>query len=207
MRRAMGISTHTGWAACVVVSGSPREPEIVVNEVIEILGDAERFCFHRAAQMDRAEARKWIPRVKAKAIENARRALAPIAGSGVEICAIVGNDRVAGELDEILAAHPRIHTAEGCFFRDVFREACPVPVRLVAPASLDPSTVGKIASPPWGRDQKLAALAAWSLLMAPPGGALHLEQPCAGAVAASSSGRSSPSRRFSSPRGSRSTRS
>ncbi|MFL5249282.1 MAG: hypothetical protein ACJ79V_15805, partial [Myxococcales bacterium] len=64
----------------------------------------------------------------------------------------------------ILAAHPRIHTAEGCFYRDVFREACPVRVLLVPPSSLDAATIGKIARPPWGRDQKLAALAAWAVL-------------------------------------------
>ncbi|MFL5378067.1 MAG: hypothetical protein ACJ787_09135 [Myxococcales bacterium] len=164
MRRALGMSLHTGWAACVVVAGSARDPEIVANQVIEILGDAERFCFHRAAEMNRADARKWIPRLKAKAIDNARRALAPLLAPDVEVCAIVAKDRDPGDLDEILAAHPRIHTAEGCFYRDVFRDACPVPVLLVAPSSLDASTIGKIARPPWGRDQKLAALAAWAVL-------------------------------------------
>jgi hypothetical protein len=39
-----------------------------------------------------------------------------------------------------------------------------VPVTIVPPASLDISRVGKLAGPPWGKDQKLAALAAWSLL-------------------------------------------
>jgi hypothetical protein len=37
----MGISIHTGWAACVVVSGSLREPQIHANEVIEILRDPD----------------------------------------------------------------------------------------------------------------------------------------------------------------------
>ena len=164
MQRAMGISIHTGWAACVVVGGSPRKPEIVANEVVEILGDAERFCFHRAAEMERGAARKWIASVRAKAIANAKQALAPLVASDVAACAIVAKDRDPGDLDQILAAHARIHSAEGCFFRDVFREACTVPVHLVPPASLDPSSVGKIAPPPWGKDQRLAALAAWSVM-------------------------------------------
>jgi hypothetical protein len=63
-----------------------------------------------------------------------------------------------------LAAHPRIHTAEGCFYRDVLAEACPIPVRIVPPKTLDDSKVGKIAPAPWGRDQRLAALAAWAVL-------------------------------------------
>jgi hypothetical protein len=62
------------------------------------------------------------------------------------------------------ATHPRIHTAEGCFFRDVLAEACPIPVRIVPPKTLDDSKVGKIAPAPWGRDQRLAALAAWAVL-------------------------------------------
>jgi hypothetical protein len=164
MQRAMGISIHTGWGACVVVGGSLANPEIVANEVIDILDDSERFCFHMAAEMKPAEAEKWIASTRTKALANARRALAPFVAKDVSVCALVAKEGDAGELDKILAAHPRIHTAEGCFYRDVLREACPVPVKLVPPKSLDHTKVGKLAPPPWGRDQKLAALAAWSVL-------------------------------------------
>lgn len=58
------------------------------------------------------------------------------------------------------AAKPRA----GHFYRDVLRDACTVPVQLVAPRSLDAGSVGKLAGPPWGKDQKLAALAAWAAL-------------------------------------------
>lgn len=90
MRHTLGISPHTGWAACVVVGGSLARPEIVANE--------------------------------------------------------------PASFDEVLASHPRIHTAEGHFYRDVLRDACPVPVHIVAPSSLDASQVGK------------PALAAWSVM-------------------------------------------
>jgi len=160
----MGISVHTGWAACVVVGGSLAKPEIVANSVIEILGDSERFCFHIAAEMKRAAAEKWIVDARGKAITNARRALSPLVAQNVNACAIVAKDGEAGDLDQVLASHPRIHTAEGCFYRDVLRDACTIPVRVVSPSSLDPSKVGKLAAPPWGRDQKLAALAAWAVM-------------------------------------------
>jgi hypothetical protein len=163
-RRAIGISMHTGWGACVVVGGSLERPEIVANEVIEILGDSERFCFHMAAEMERTAAEKWIAHVRGKAIANAKQALEPLISKEVSVCAIVAKGGDAGELDEILASHPRIHTAEGSFYRDVLRDACPIPVQLVRPSSLDPSKVGKLTSPPWGRDQKLAALAAWTVM-------------------------------------------
>jgi hypothetical protein len=164
LSQAIGISVHTGWAACVVVGGSPARPVIAANEVIEILGDAERFCFHMAAEMKRSAAERWIADARQKALANAKRALAPLVATGVSACAIVAKGGDAGSLDAVLAAHPRIHTAEGCFYRDVLRDACPVPVRIVAPSSLDPSKVGKLAPPPWGKDQKLAALAAWKVL-------------------------------------------
>jgi hypothetical protein len=155
---------HTGWGACVVVSGTLRRPEIVANEVIELLGDSERFCFHLAAEMKRDAARDWIDRVRQKAIANARRALAPLLTQAVSACAIVAKEGNLGDLHHVLASHSRIHMAEGCFYRDILRDACSVPARVVPPSSLDPSKVGKIAAPPWGRDQKLAALAAWTLL-------------------------------------------
>jgi hypothetical protein len=162
--RAIGIAVHTGWAACVVVAGSPAKPEIVANEVIRILDDSERFCFHMAAKMPRDSAREWIADLRTKAIANAGRALQPLVIDGVAVCAIVGNEGDAGDLDAVLASHARIHKAEGCFYRDVLRAACPTPVHLVAPSRLDVSAVGKLASPPWGKDQKLAALAAWDVM-------------------------------------------
>jgi hypothetical protein len=71
MQRAIGISVHTGWGACVVVGGSLSQPEIVGNEVIKLLDDAERFCFHRAAEMKPAAAEEWLARVRAKALDPA----------------------------------------------------------------------------------------------------------------------------------------
>jgi hypothetical protein len=47
-------------------------------------------------------------------------------------------------VDKVLASHPRIHTAEGYFYRDVVRDACPFPVKVIPPASLDPSKLGKL---------------------------------------------------------------
>jgi hypothetical protein len=164
VKQAIGISVHTGWGACVVVSGSLAKPEIVANVVVDVLDDSERFCFHMAAEMKRSEVEKWILGLKKKALANARRALAPLVGKTVSAGAIVAKPGDAGELDQVLASHPRLHTAEGCFYRDIFKEACAVPVQIVTPSSLDPSKVGKLAGPPWAKDQKLAALAAWKVL-------------------------------------------
>lgn len=162
--RALGISVHTGWAACVVASGTAAQPEIFANQIIHVLDDAERFCFHMAADMQREAAAAWLAQVRTKAAANAKRALAPLLTPDVKACAIVAKNGDPGDLDAILASHPRLHTAEGCFYRDVLREACVAAcadrVRIVPPATLDASKVRKLAPPPWGKDQKLALLAA-----------------------------------------------
>jgi hypothetical protein len=108
---ALGISVHTGWGACVVVAGSLAKPEIVASQLVALLPDSERFCFHMAAEMTRAAAEKWIASVRKKALANAKRALAPLLTSDVKVCAIVAKPGDPGELDQILAAHPRLHTA------------------------------------------------------------------------------------------------
>jgi hypothetical protein len=59
---AIGISVHTGWGACVIVGGSLRKPEIIGNSVIELLDGTERFCYHRAAEMEAASVHDWLRR-------------------------------------------------------------------------------------------------------------------------------------------------
>lgn len=158
---AIGITVHTGWGACVVVSGSLREPEIIGNTVIELLEGTERFCYHRAAEMKAASVPEWLARVRAKALAQARTKLGLLLTPNVLVGAIVARDGVLPDPDTALATHMRIHLAEGLFYRDVFRDACQIPCRITPPASLDMAAVGRIDTKPWSRDQKLAALAAW----------------------------------------------
>ena len=160
MQCAIGISVHTGWGACVVVAGSLPKPEIVGNKVIELLDDSERFCYHRAAAMKPVLVQKWLTHIRAKALARARSELLPLMQS-VGVGAIVAKDGILPDLEAALATHMRIHSAEGFFYRDVFREACQIPCRIIPPASLNITVVGKLTARPWGRDQKLAALAAW----------------------------------------------
>ena len=161
---AIGISVHTGWGACVVVGGSPRDPQIIGNTVIELLEDKERFCYHHAAGMKAASVPEWLEQVRARALAQARNALTPLLTPTVRVGAIVAKHGALPDPDAALATHMRIHLAEGLFYRDIFREACRIPCRITPPASLDITAVGRIATKPWSRDQKLAALAAWHAL-------------------------------------------
>jgi len=187
---AIGLSVHTGWAACCVVSGDLRTPEILAREIIQMLGDQDRFVFHLAAKLKPADAEHGVRRVREDAVRAAKSALDLLAGRmraqgrSIERCAIVARQGAMPPLEEVLKAHPRIHTAEGVFFRDVVRDAAEshrLPTQVFPPKDLDalaakaltiPSAqlanlldrAGKGLGPPWGKDQRMASLAAWTAL-------------------------------------------
>jgi hypothetical protein len=161
---AIGITVHTGWGACVVVGGTLRKPEIIGNTVIELLEGAQRFCYHRGAEMQAAAVPEWLARVRAQALAQARSKLVQLLTPNVRIGAIVARDGDLPDPDTALATHMQIHLAEGLFYRDVFRDACQIPCRIMPPASLDITAVGRLDTKPWSRDQKLAALAAWQAM-------------------------------------------
>lgn len=186
---ALGLSVHTGWAACVVALGDVRAPRISGREEIELLGDAERFVYHRAAEA-RATAERALAHARRSATERATAALGLIVdrararGEEITACAIVAKEGEVLALDDVLVAHPRIHTAEGHFYRDVLRDAAAatgLPTRILSPRALDAQAAramdvalidlpallveaGRAVGRPWAKDQKAASLAAWTLL-------------------------------------------
>jgi hypothetical protein len=173
MRAALGISVHTGWAACVVAGGSIENPRIELRERIELLGDAERFVFHRAEQMPLKEAEAFVKRVERLARAAATRTLKQFAsGRKLAGCAIVAGAAAMPPLERIVASHPMMHTAEGLFFRDALRagaEAAGLAVEIVPAKRLDAkdprlTDVGRAVGKPWNADVKLATLAAWAVL-------------------------------------------
>jgi hypothetical protein len=122
-----------------------------------------------------------VARAREQAVERATAAVAGVvehlraAGHEAVACAVVASvTPMPGSLEEIVSAHPRIHTAEGCFYRDVLlraAEANRLPSRIVPPRSLDLdgkalllADAGRAVGKPWAKDQKLAALAAWTVL-------------------------------------------
>lgn len=164
MRHAIGITVHTGWGACIVVRGSRREPLIIDNRVIGLLEAGDRFCYHRAATMKSDLAQKWLAHVRVKALAQARSALSTLLDGRVRVGAIVAKEGTFADLDTALSSHLRIHSAEGYFYRDIFRDAIQIPCTIIPPDSLDIATIGKPATRPWRRDQKLAALTAWQVM-------------------------------------------
>lgn len=150
--------------------------------------------YHAAENLKPDEARTVVKRgIKAArqiAVREMRAELRRAREAGHEVAAcgvLVGEPMPDWTTDEILAVHFRMHKAEGVLFRDVLvraADACKVRVIEIQEKLLTEhagkalamssdalmkkvATLGKCVGPPWGKDQKEAALAAMIALEGP----------------------------------------
>jgi hypothetical protein len=195
----LAFAPHSGWAAVVVIDGSPAEPQVLLRNRVDMADphlQGSKQPYHEIEGLPLLEAAKRLERfrstAKVMACEAIRALLESIGRSERE-------PRVAGILDSsgrqgdtlaaTLASHALIHTADGNHFREALEGGCRqfgISVTRVRQADL----VGRAASvlrkpaakleatiqalgreigPPWGADQKSAALLAWLLLAAARG--------------------------------------
>jgi hypothetical protein len=186
MRVAFGMKAHSGWAALVVV-GKRRGGLVVVDRRrIELVEEAwAKQPYHAAEDLKPDAARDLVERgveaARRIAVREMRAAVKRERENEVAACAVLVADPMPDwSTDEILAVHFRMHKAEGVLFRDALvRAAKACGLRLVAvpeklltkhaervlgtPVSALVKTItalGKSVGPPWGKDQKDAALAA-----------------------------------------------
>ena len=143
--------------------------------------------YHAAERLNAGDARDLVRRglVTARriAVREMRTAVkrARQAGHEVAVCAVLVVDPMPDwTVDEVLAVHFRMHKAEGVLFRDALARAagaCGLRFLGIHEKQLDEhaeralatsvnslrktiASLGKSVGPPWGRDQKDAALAA-----------------------------------------------
>lgn len=184
MRVAFGLKTHSGWAALVVVGMQGSAFRLLERRRIALVGEDEAWAcqpYHAAENLPRARAREIVNRGVEAACRGALRemraaaAQAKAQGHRVVACAVlVPEPMPAWSIEEILAVHFRMHKAEGVLFPDALCRAareCGMAVVEVREKHLQPgawsatlAALGKKAGPPWGRDQKSAALAALTAL-------------------------------------------
>jgi hypothetical protein len=153
--------------------------------------------YHAAEGLDPDDARDVVARAIASARRHAEREVAAAAerareaGHEIAACAVLMGDALpAWSVAEVLAVHFRMHKAEDVLFREALAAAAGraglrlVPLREKdlpalasralgkAPAALARAVaaLGREVGPPWGRDQKDAALAAWVGLAGAPRG-------------------------------------
>jgi hypothetical protein len=150
-------------------------------------GQRAKQPYHASERLAPEAARDVVKRAVASARRIAgrqvRNAVDELRAAGHEVAAfalLTGDPMPEWSVEEILAVHFRMHRAEGALFRDALAagvDACGVKLVAVlekqlparAKAAFGPGTdrvvariaaLRKSAGPPWGKDQKDAALAA-----------------------------------------------
>jgi len=189
---ALGVRSHSGWAAYVLLSGNPKQPDIMARGRMQLCDPGipgSKQPFHEAEPMAFSQAEKFIARCTASSANLADKALAEIAPQArvTACCVLTASGRPLPGLRGILASHSIIHAAEGEFYRDAIAHACErakIPIRRVRerdmeaeiqnlpvpPAAAKARLVefGKRLGAPWTADEKLSALGAWLMLASLP---------------------------------------
>jgi hypothetical protein len=179
---ALGLKSHSGWAALVAGDGSRSVIERRRIELVEPENTAwAKQPYHAAEKLAPEAARQLIGRGVAAAqrmcLQQMQAICARLTKGGylIQGCGIVGNENMPDwSVEQILAVHMRMHKAEGVLFPAALKQAavaCGLSVRVTAEADLDNRAaqellqLGKSIGPPWGKDQKSAALAALRMLL------------------------------------------
>ena len=196
MKVAFGMKAHSGWVALVVAGICDADFTVVDRRRIELVEhEWAKQPYHAAEDMEAGAARDVVERgIEAARRIAVREMHAAVKReqerkNEVTACAVlVANAMPDWSIEEILAVHFRMHKAEGLLFRDALVRATKASgLRLVAiPEKLlmeraekalgspvsglvrKVATLGKFVGPPWGKDQKDAALAAMIALQGDP---------------------------------------
>ncbi|HTQ13950.1 MAG TPA: hypothetical protein VMH86_08735 [Rhizomicrobium sp.] len=191
-RAALGFRTHSGWAAAIVLTGTPKNPRIALRRRIELCDpsiEGSKQPFHHAEPMPFPKAKDFIARCAKSTDALARSSVAALvtASDGAApggACILAAAGRPLPDLRAILASHALIHTAEGEFYRDALARACgELNVKAGRLGERDAASwtasrlgipegelkarlveMGRALGPPWTADEKLATMGAWLVL-------------------------------------------
>jgi hypothetical protein len=188
---AVGFRAHSGWTALVALAVNKGSPFVLARErvhLVETFTYEFRQPYHTAEKLPAGEASAFVARMQAEARRLAFRAIGGLQTSlqaqGYELtrCSLIlASGRPLPSLNQILASHSLIHSADGELFREALLNAsgrCHLKTmatkekELLDSASqalhLKPSDLmrritdlGRSLGPPWSQDEKFASLAAW----------------------------------------------
>jgi len=191
---ALGFRAHSGWAALVVAAGPLEGPTVLDRRRIEITDPGipgSKQPYHAAQRLSLPRAEQYLGRCIEKTKLLARGRVSAVVdevrekGYAVVSAGILAaSGRPLTTLEATLASHALIHTAEGELFRNALIEACEqlkLAVTKVSERELYAraetqlglpfgelrrrvAELGRPLGPPWGQDQKHAALVAWLAL-------------------------------------------
>ena len=189
MQVAIGFKSHSGWAVAVVVGVDGTRLRLVDRRRVTLIepGDSPwaKAPYHAAEDLPAKEGDALVERARRSAASGSKRTVRELveamraASHDVAACAVLRPSKPLPPWTtrEILAVHFRMHQAEGAMFPAALERAVDASgVRLAsivektltgtaeraigrAPAALI-ADLGRGAGPPWGADQKNAALAA-----------------------------------------------
>jgi hypothetical protein len=190
----MGIAPHSGWAAVVTLCSTPEGPKVLLRSRVDLTDDRfpeSKQPYHAVEALAIDDAVQRLDRYRTHAEGMAYSALHDLGedlvgrGYGLKSVGILeSSGRKGSSLRSVLASHSLIHAADGDHFRNALATAAEriglavirVPARDLdaqAEARLHQplillrdivSEMGRQVGPPWGADQKKAALLAWLLL-------------------------------------------
>lgn len=141
MELAWGFKPHSGWAVAVLVSGSAAGPIVLDRRRVQLCPDElPRQVYHAAEGLPSARAARLVAQVDA-AVEATTAAVlaelvevAQVHGELVAI-AVVGEPRAMPDLEDALANHMMLHTAEGELYRGALDDGAAALGLPVVPAS------------------------------------------------------------------------
>jgi hypothetical protein len=191
-RAALGITVKSGWAAAVLLTGSPKSPRVADSRRIELSDPAipeSRQPYHAGFGTARASGpellrllrsvRRFGKQSVTTLIRHHTTSGHHVSGVGIVVGSLIDPERIAND-------HIRIHALEGQLFRRVVEGAavgCHLPCSiwrerdlyvLAAKALRQPeqqlratlaALKGAVAGS-WRAEQKAAAMAAWLVLSA-----------------------------------------
>ncbi|HEX3951315.1 MAG TPA: hypothetical protein VHW95_15780 [Steroidobacteraceae bacterium] len=191
---ALGFSVHSGWAAMVVLGGTPAAPRVLDRSRVSLIDDRDpeaKQPYHAVEFLCVEEATGRLDGYLGVATRMARTSMHAQAeklgklGVAVQAVGILESaSRKHVALSSILASHALIHAAEGDLFRNALSaaaeqlriEVCRLQTRALEEHAMQclqlprkrlldtVNGLGREVGPPWGADQKKAALLAWTLL-------------------------------------------
>jgi hypothetical protein len=190
----VGFRTHSGWAAMVAVCLEKGAPRVLVRERVQLVETFTyhfRQPYHTAEKLPLGEARKFVALVEAEARRLAQRAIHKLQGDlerqgirATRCSLLLASGKPLPNLQNILASHALIHTADGELFREALLYAAKrsglatVKIRerelleigqqalRAEPTALVHrlAELGRPLGSPWSQDEKFATLAAWLAL-------------------------------------------
>jgi hypothetical protein len=190
----MAFAPHSGWAAVVVLGRADAGLRVLTRSravMTDPRAPESSQPYHAVEPLAVEEAAQRLDGYRAVAENMAyaavQAAAADLAGRGYRLTSVgvlESSGRKGSSLASILASHALIHSADGDHFRQAIVAAAQrsgVPVSRVRARDLEAqaetrlhrpvarlrkavSELGVQVGPPWGADQKMAALLAWLLL-------------------------------------------